>query len=456
MNCTLSTSLRGRGAILDAIRVANKGLECSELPLPDGILRSGSYLEAAIWLGSQLADALANAHERGIYHRDLKPSNILMSVEGRPLLLDFNLSVDERLPTGRIGGTLPYMAPEELTSICDPQPPSGERRYEARSDLFSLGVIIYELLTGSLPFGTVPCDRSVEETAFRLRQRQAEGPDPIRRRNPQVEKRMARLIESCLAFEPAQRPQTARQLAAALRRELAPSKRGWRWVVRHRWLVLSALAVWAAMLLAGAAYLALRPPYDVREYQRGLAYYQAGKYPLALDSLNNALRVKPNSSATRLARAQTHQRLGDFHLAFEDYQAADRLAPNPITKACKAYCLNRLGQHEQAISAYRHSLEAGYNSPAVLNNLGFSWLELGQLDDAESYLREAIKGNGMLQAARHNLVLVFLKRAVRGQTIPREAFVHAARAIEIGPESAELYRDVAALYAIGAKRSLRF
>ena len=70
-----------------------------------------------IHLAAQLADALAHSHGRGIYHRDLKPSNVLMTPEGRPLLLDFNLSVDSRLPAWKVGGTLPYMAPEELANL---------------------------------------------------------------------------------------------------------------------------------------------------------------------------------------------------------------------------------------------------------------------------------------------------------------------------------------------------
>ena len=89
--------LRAR-AILDAVRAANQGADLPESPPPDRIFRSGSYVEGVIHLGVQLAEALAHAHAHGIFHRDLKPSNVLMSPDGRPLLLDFNLSVDERHP----------------------------------------------------------------------------------------------------------------------------------------------------------------------------------------------------------------------------------------------------------------------------------------------------------------------------------------------------------------------
>ena len=86
-----------------------------------------------------------------------------MSPDGRPVLLDFNLSVDERDPIWGVGGTLPYMAPEELSALCDL--PALSAALRPRSDLFSLGVILYELLTGYLPFGAIPCDRPLKEIA---------------------------------------------------------------------------------------------------------------------------------------------------------------------------------------------------------------------------------------------------------------------------------------------------
>jgi serine/threonine protein kinase len=90
-------------AILDAVRSANAGAEVPESPPVDRILRKGMYVEGIIHLGMQLAEGLAHAHTQGIFHRDLKPSNILMSPDGRPLLLDFHLGGGEtnRLACGR-------------------------------------------------------------------------------------------------------------------------------------------------------------------------------------------------------------------------------------------------------------------------------------------------------------------------------------------------------------------
>jgi serine/threonine protein kinase len=79
--------------ILDAVATVNYDLDSRDSPAPARILRRGSYVDGAIHLGAQLAEALAHSHGRGIYHRDLKPSNVLMTPEGRPLLLDFKISI---------------------------------------------------------------------------------------------------------------------------------------------------------------------------------------------------------------------------------------------------------------------------------------------------------------------------------------------------------------------------
>ena len=126
----------------------------SDGPRYDGGLKtlSGlSYVEAVLWIGAKLADGLGHAHERGILHRDLKPANVLLADDGRPMLLDFNLSADLKQSTRvcemLVGGTLPYMAPEQIYSF-QHRIQSGD----ARSDIYSLGVILFELLTGQNPF----------------------------------------------------------------------------------------------------------------------------------------------------------------------------------------------------------------------------------------------------------------------------------------------------------------
>ncbi len=115
----------------------------------------GLYVDGIVHPGVQLAEALAYTHSQGILYRDLKPSNVLLAPSGKPMLLDFNLSCDVQFDVNRVGGTLPYMPPEQIRDVRMP-PADGRLTGDPRSDVFSLGVILYELLAGRLPFGDLP------------------------------------------------------------------------------------------------------------------------------------------------------------------------------------------------------------------------------------------------------------------------------------------------------------
>src|SRR5207249_3913891 len=113
-----------------------------------------SYVGAVLWLGARLAAGLAHAHERGVIHRDLKPANVLLTDDGQPMLLDFNLAADGGpqskvgAAAARVGGTLPYMAPEQLRAFRG----GPASVVDGRSDLYALGLILFELLTGRPAF----------------------------------------------------------------------------------------------------------------------------------------------------------------------------------------------------------------------------------------------------------------------------------------------------------------
>ncbi len=115
-----------------------------------------TWPQLVCWVGSQLARALDYAHRAGVLHRDIKPANVLLSAEGIPKLADFHISFGANLAGSRaeagLGGSLAYMSPEQLEACCSGRDRRRADALDGRSDLFSLGVMLCELLTGERPF----------------------------------------------------------------------------------------------------------------------------------------------------------------------------------------------------------------------------------------------------------------------------------------------------------------
>ena len=161
----------------------------------------------------EVARALDYAHERKVVHRDIKPDNILLQQEdGRVMVTDFGIArategADARLTaTGMAIGTPAYMSPEQST---------GEREIDGRSDLYSLGVVGYQMITGDLPF-------EAQSTPALLVKHLSERPDPIDSRRPDVPPDLGRAVMLCLEKDPANRFPSAGALAVALETREVP------------------------------------------------------------------------------------------------------------------------------------------------------------------------------------------------------------------------------------------
>ncbi len=156
-----------------------------------------SYVDACVHLMLDVANGLRHAHDKGVVHCDLKPANILVADHGSAMLLDFNLSGEidaEQSKRSLVGGTLPYLAPEHLTSIV-----SGDLILPA-SDIFSFGAILYELLTGQLPFGV--SGSSLSPNISQIAERRQVSPPSIRELNPAVPVSLANVVDRLLAAAP--------------------------------------------------------------------------------------------------------------------------------------------------------------------------------------------------------------------------------------------------------------
>lgn len=182
--------------------------------------RGGSLAERDVLrLGLQLAEGLAAAHHQGVIHRDLKPGNTRLTLDGRLKILDFGLSKlvqspGETTDTATVSleetlgfvGTLPYMAPEQLRG----QP------VDARTDIWSAGVLLYKLGTGLLPFSGADTARTISAIL-------GSAPAPLRAVNRQLSPRLEDVVSKCIEKDPENRYQSAKELAVDLRRLLSPS-----------------------------------------------------------------------------------------------------------------------------------------------------------------------------------------------------------------------------------------
>ena len=373
---------RPRGArVLREILPLAGGAEDPRLASWHGFPDRGTYPQGVAWVGAVLARALAHAHGQGVFHRDVKPANVLLAAREGPQLLDFNLS-HARLDPSRAeaalrGGTLPYMAPEQLSAFLDP---SAWDAVGEAADTYSLGLLLRELLTGNRPDPPepgVPLSRGINA----MRDRRALGFGSIRAENRDVPHALDAIVARALAFRPEDRYSSARALAEDLERFLArrplieavnpsPLERTSNWLRRRGAgrvaIFTGALAV--AGVVAGSLLLAREDSANASKHVAAATdNIKNGQWENGLAETYEAERLAPSLYTTYQARSKIQIELHHPSEALADITKAvdlaaatrpplknDQLALVYLDQAC---LLRQMKLFAQSKVAYRNVLK---------------------------------------------------------------------------------------------------
>jgi eukaryotic-like serine/threonine-protein kinase len=399
-------------AVIHAIEESDEQVFLVFEYLPGGTLRSrlselnarGELLgpaQVALY-GGQIADALAHAHATGIIHRDVKPANIMFAHNGDLKIVDFGVSRQNdqtRLTqNGASVGTPLYMSPEQALG----------RDIDERSDIFSLGIVLFEMASGQPPFvaerpeGVV--HKIVHEQAPRLRTSNAAFPaglDEIIRRALEKDPgarypRMLDLARDLGTFGESGRVHTDQLPTETLR--LTPA-RG----LQKRWLVALAfvLVVTGALLFKPLTAIYQKSPSN-QFYLQGIAYlnrfYLPGNFDKAISSFNRAVQLSPRSAESYASLSETYL---EKYLDTRDRQYLDTARSN----ADKAVALDRnsaegdvatgmvlvaSGDGENAVAAFRRALSKDAANVGAMRELATIYSSSGNMPEAESLYRQAI------------------------------------------------------------------
>jgi len=355
--------------------------------------------EEAVALVSRIAAAVGRAHERGIVHRDLKPANIIFTGDGVPLVADLGLAKHFRrdVPgasqslslstSGTTVGSPGYLAPEQLRAT---------RRITPAADVFALSVVLYECITGKMPFEAPSLLQY--EAALRA------SPRPIRELAPLVPRWLEVVCTRGLARDPTKRFADGRALASALHAERGPRPR-----------IPAALVATALLVLVGGAALSrgLRsdahgapPPAPTRAaaapvasrvpsadlLREAMASVEARDWDRALAALDRAIEANPTDAAAWVERARVRVHRGDLAGARSDAAKAVEVAPRSAMVWSQRGLTRALaGDFTGAIEDHSKAIELDPRYALAYTQRGLARTKCGDFDGALVDCRRALE-----------------------------------------------------------------
>lgn len=404
------------------------GSSAVELRVSDQAARAGTssapsdrrYWRSVARIGVQVADALSYAHRQGTLHRDIKPANLLLDNRGTVWIADFGLAkladLDDLTRSGDMVGTLRYMAPEQLQGNSD-----------ARTDVYSLGLTLYELLTLRPAFDE-------KDRRLLIRQVAHEEPPHPRKVNPDIPRDLETIVVKAIASDPGHRYQTAGELAADLKcfledrpiraRRTTPIGRLWRWCRRNR--AVAALAGTALALLVAVAVVA-----SVGYVHTNQALQRVSEEREQAEAAREQAEAERTRTKAERERAEANLRLATR--AFEDIFS--KVAVDPV-----AQLPNRDEDEEWPEPAWEHMLSS--KDAALLESMLKFYDQFAQQNHADIKLQKetarAYRRVGDIQQR--------LGQYDKADTAFRHALATYQRLAEASPENSDCLTAIAAIY----------
>lgn len=416
------------------------------LRLTDWVAAMQPDRDTVLALFAELCRAVHHAHQKGVIHRDLKPGNILVDKEGRPKVLDFGIArlgeADARVATmqthaGQLLGTVPYMSPEQVVGD-----PTG---IDVRSDVYALGVLLYEMLTGKLPHNLL--DKSVPEA---LRMISEDEPIPLGQHDPSLPNDLATISQKALAKERDHRYGSADELAREVERflrhepiEARPPSALYqlrKFARRNRVLVGSTTVL---MVVLVAALVVVSSLLSYARHKQKAAEAQAEQATAARDFLQEVIvQASPNE------HGQSEPSIQDvFRKALE---MVDNLVGQPAVEASVRHTLGRvqegLGRYDEAERQLARAVELllqvepvnGSRLANVLTHLAGMRVQAGNLEGANEAIKRALTYRDAIERHPRLLGVALLVRAQCSEAMgrPRDA-VPDYRAAMVAYQQAE-------------------